>query len=104
MVEKQGRVNFGFGYLLLLFLCTYLFLFSLQSKMGSCLAAGLVAVLGQVIIWGGRSMLWLARLLGFAAVGVGKGTMAAAAMSYHGAVAAGSVIAQVTSMAMRTAV
>ena len=67
---------------------------------GSCLAAGVVNVLGQIIVWGGRGMLWLARLLGFAAIGVGKGTMAAAAMSFHGAVAAGSVIAKVTSMAM----
>ena len=67
----------------------------------SCLAAGVVNLLGQVIIWGGPGMLWLARLLGFTAAGVGKGTIAAVAISYHGTVAAGSTIARVTSLAMR---
>lgn len=67
--------------------------------MGNCCAACIVNVLAGLVVVTGKG-LWILAKLGFGAIGLVAGSVAAAAMAFTGNVAAGSIIAQATSMAM----
>lgn len=68
--------------------------------MGNCCASCIVNVLAGIVVVTGKG-LWLLAKLGFGAVGLAAGSLAAMAMAFTGNVQAGSIIAQATSMAMR---
>ncbi|XP_030038440.1 uncharacterized protein LOC115453851 [Manduca sexta] len=66
------------------------------------LAAITVGVVGGVAIYGTGGLLtpWVAPMLGFGSGGIAAGSTAAAAQAYVGNVAAGSILAKMTSAAM----
>ena len=78
-----------------------LYFLNFQPEMG-LLSAIAVNVIGGAVIYGtgGLGAAWVAPWLGFTGTGIAGGSTAAAAMSYYGNVAAGSVISQLTSVAM----
>ncbi|CAH0715420.1 unnamed protein product, partial [Brenthis ino] len=73
----------------------------LSQRMGLLAALAVNAVGGTVIYaTGGLGAAWVAPMLGFSNSGIVGGSVAAAAQSFYGNVAAGSVIAKMTSVAM----
>ncbi|CAG4987041.1 unnamed protein product [Parnassius apollo] len=71
------------------------------AKMGM-LAALAVNIVGGAVIYGtaGIGAPLVAPLLGFSSSGIVAGSTAAAAQAYYGNLAAGSIISQLTSIAM----
>nr|XP_026499604.1 uncharacterized protein LOC113403317 [Vanessa tameamea] len=66
------------------------------------LTALAVNAVGGIIIYGtgGLGAAWVAPWLGFGSAGIAGGSMAAAAQSYYGNLAAGSIISKLTAIAM----
>ena len=66
------------------------------------LAALAVNVLGGAVIYGtgGLGAAWVAPMMGFGSSGIAAGSIAAAAQSYYGNLVAGSVVSQLTAVAM----
>nr|BAM19247.1 unknown secreted protein [Papilio polytes] len=66
------------------------------------LSAIAVNAIGGAIIYGtgGLGAAWVAPMLGFSSGGIVAGSTAAAAQAYYGNVAAGSIVSQLTAIAM----